>query len=65
MPRTDPLDELSCNCEAQHVHIRWDFGGAWEAIILEGANRSHKFKCSASEFNAGKWQALGGDSKAR
>ena len=39
VPKTDPLDELEGNCEAQHVHIRRDFGGAWEAIILEGANR--------------------------
>ena len=63
MPKTDPLDELEGNCEAQHVHIRWDFGGAWEAIILEGANRGRKFKCSVSEFDARKWQAIGGDAR--
>ena len=63
LPRSDPLDALDCNCEAEHVHIRWDFGGAWEAIILEGANRGHKFKCSVSEFDARKWQAIGGDAR--
>ena len=61
--KTDPLDELEGNCEAQHVHIRWDIGGAWEAIILECANRGRKFKCSVSEFDARKWQAIGGDAK--
>ena len=30
----DPVGALECNCEAEHVHIRWDFGGSWEAIIL-------------------------------
>ena len=63
MPRTDPLDELITNCDAQHVHIRWDFGGAWEAIVLEGANRGRKIKCIVSDFDARKWQAFGGDAK--
>ena len=63
MPKTDPLDELEGNCEATYVHIRWDFGGAWEAIILGGADRGHKFKCSVSEFDAMKWQAMGGDAR--
>ena len=63
MPKTDPLDELNSNCDAEHVHIRWDFGGAWEAIILEGAKRGRKFKCGVSEFDARKWQAIGGDAR--
>ena len=63
VPTTDPLDALTFNCDAENVHIRWDFGGAWEAIVLEGANRGHKFKCSVSEFDARKWQAIGGDAK--
>ena len=63
MPKTDPLDELNINCDAENVHIRWDFGGAWEAIILEGVNRGHKFKCSVSDFDAEKWQAVGGDAR--
>ena len=29
-----PLDAIECNCEADNVHIRWDGGGAWEAIIV-------------------------------
>ena len=36
---SDPVDALTCNCNAENVHIRWDFGGAWEAIILQGAKR--------------------------
>ena len=63
VPKTDPLDELEGNCEAQHVHIRWDFGGAWEAIILACANRGRKFKCSVSESDARTWQAIGGDAR--
>ena len=39
LPKSDPVDALTCNCDAENVHIRWDFGGAWEAIILEGAKR--------------------------
>ena len=63
MPKTGPLDALTCSCDAENVRIRRAFGGAWEAIILEGANRGHRFKCSVSEFDARKWQAIGGDAK--
>ena len=63
VPKIDPLDALTCNCDAEHVHIRWDFGGAWEAIILEGAKRGHKFKSSVSGFDAEKWQAVGADAR--
>ena len=63
LPKSDPLDALECNCGAEHVYIRWDFGGAWEAIILEGANRGRKFKCSVSAFDARRWQAVGGGAR--
>ena len=59
VPKTDPLDALTCNCDAEKVHIRWDFGGAWEAIILEGAKRGNKFTCSVSDFDEQKWLAVG------
>ena len=63
LPKTDPLDALTCNCDAENMHIRWDFGGAWEAIILEGVNRGHKFKCSVSDFDEEKWLAVGADAR--
>ena len=56
---SDPVDALECNCNAEHVHIRWDFGGAWEAIILQGDKRGSVFKCSVSDFTEAKWQAVG------
>ena len=59
LPKSDPLDALDCNCEAEHVHIRWDFSGAWEAIILQGAKRGHKTTCSVSNLNEDKWLAVG------
>ena len=63
MPKTDPLEELTCNREADQVHIRWDFGGAWEAIILEGPNRGHKVKCVVSDFDQEKWLSVGADAR--
>ena len=59
LPKSDPLDALDCNCEAENVHIRWDFSGAWEAIILQGAKRGHKTTCSVSNLNEEKWLAVG------
>ena len=56
---SDPMDALTCNCNAENVHIRWDFGGAWEAIILHGAKRGAVLKCSVSTFSEEKWQAVG------
>ena len=63
MEAIDPLDALKCNCDAEHVHIRWDIGGAWEAIILQGDKRSSVFKCSVSDFNEEKWQAVGASAR--
>ena len=63
MESSDPVDALECNCNAENVHTRWDFGGAWEAIVLDGANRGRKIKCIVSDFDARKWQAIGGDAK--
>ena len=57
----DPADALECNCEADNVHIRWDFGGAWEAIILEGANRGKKVKTFVAKLDEKKWSSIGGD----
>ena len=63
LPKSDPLDALDCNCEAENVHIRWDFSGAWEAIILQGAKRGHKTTCGVSNLNEEKWLAVGGSER--
>ena len=58
LPKNDPLSEIPNNCAAEHVHIRWDFGGAWEAIILEGPKKGKMYKCNLGEFNETKWLAV-------
>ena len=63
LPKSDPVDALTCNCDAENVHIRWDFGGAWEAIILQGAKRGHKTTCSVSNLNEEKWLAVGASAR--
>ena len=63
LPKSDPLDALECNCDAENVHIRWDFGGAWEAIILQGAKRGMKYKCVVSDFDQDKWLAVGANAR--
>ena len=63
LPKSDPLDALECNCDAENVHIRWDFGGAWEAIILQGAKRGMKYKCIVSDFDEDKWLAIGANAR--
>ena len=63
LPKNDPLSEVRQNCAAEHVHIRWDFGGAWEAIILEGPKEGKMYKVKLREFNVTKWLDVGGDSK--
>ena len=59
----DPLEALECNCEADHVHIRWDFNGAWEAIILAGEEKGTKVKSHVAKCTAEKWLAIGGQAK--
>ena len=56
----DPLDALACNCEAAQVHIRWDFAGAWEAIVLAGEKKGVKVKSCVAKFTAEKWLAVHG-----
>ena len=63
LPKNDPVAELECNCDAENVHIRWDFGGAWEAIILQGAKRGMKYKCIVSDFDEDKWLAIGANAR--
>ena len=67
LPKSDPLDALECNCDADNVHIRWDFGGAGEAIILQysfgRAKRGMKYKCAVSDFDQDKWLAVGANAR--
>ena len=59
----DPLDALEGNCRAKDVHIRWDFNGAWEAIILAGEQRGSTVKSCVAKLTAEKWIAIGGRQK--
>ena len=63
LPKSDPLDALDCNCEAENVHIRWDFSGAWEAIILQGGKKGRKFTCSVSDLTEEKWLSVGASAR--
>ena len=63
LPKSDPVDALTCNCDAENVHIRWDFGGAWEAIILQGAKIGCVFKTIVSDFIEEKWLAVGASAR--
>ena len=60
MALDDPLDALACNCEADKVHFRWGFSGAWEAITLKGDTKGSKVKSCVAKFNEEKWLAIGG-----
>ena len=63
MALDDPLDALACNCEADNVHIRWGFSGAWEAIILNGDKRGSKVKSCVAKFDEEKWLVIGGNAR--
>ena len=63
MPKSDPVDPLTCNCDAENVHMHWDFGGAWEAIILQGGKKGRKFTCSVSDLIEEKWLAVGASAR--
>ena len=58
LPNNDPLDALTGNCEAENFHICWDFGGAWEATILQCDKEGKKYKSKLGEFNEEKWLAV-------
>ena len=63
LPKNDPLDAPPNNCAAEHVHIRWDFSGAWEAIVIDGPKGGKNYKYNLGEFDETKWLAVGGDAK--
>ena len=55
----DPIADLEPNCECPNVHIRWDFQGAWEAIILAGDKRGDKIKSYVEKLDQRKWDVVG------
>ena len=63
LPASDPVDALKCNCDAENVHIRWDFGDAWEATIHQGAKRGTVVKTIVSDFAQQKWLAVGASAR--
>ena len=63
IPTLDPAaagEELKGNCSVPGVHIRWDFNGAWEAIILAGEKKGATVKSHVAKCTAEKWLAIGG-----
>jgi len=57
-PVEDPLDSLESNCGVPGVHIRWDFEGAWEAVVLEGPTRGDCVKSCVAKLTEEKWAAV-------
>jgi len=54
----DPLAGLAPNCAASGVHMRWDFDGAWEAIIIAGPAKGHKTKSYVDKMTSEKWEKV-------
>ena len=47
---------LERNCHAPGVHIRWDFDGAWEAVILQGSQKGKTVKSFVDKLTLAKWE---------
>ena len=54
----DPLAGLDPNCAVSGVHMRWDFDGAWEAIIIAGPAKGHKTKSYVDNMTSEKWETV-------
>ena len=59
-PVADSLDSLESNCGVPGVHIRWDFAGAWEAVVLEGPTRGSCVTSCVAKLTQEKWAAVAG-----
>ena len=44
------------NSQAPGFHIRWDFDGAWEAVILEGSQKGKTVKSFVDKLTLAKWE---------
>ena len=51
---------LEGNCGVPNVHIRWNFEGAWEAIVLAGPKKGISMKSYVKKMTAEKWQTVAG-----
>ena len=49
---------LARNCHAPGVHIRWDFDGAWEAVILQGSQKGRTVKSFVDKLDKSKWEKV-------
>ena len=49
--------DLKGNCTAPGVHVRWDFAGAWEAIVLEASHTSKPMQSYVDKLTLEKWRA--------
>ena len=56
----DSLDSLESNCDVPGVHIRWDFEGSWEALVLEGPKRGKCVTSCVARLTEEKWAAVAG-----
>lgn len=52
---------LEENCAAPGVHMRWDFDGAWEAIVVAGQHKGKKVRSLVANLTDEKWRAAGVD----
>ena len=60
VPLDDPAvagEVAEGNCAAPGVRILWDFGGAWEATILEGELKGKTVKSFVEKLTLDKWTA--------
>ena len=47
--------DLQGNCATPGVHIRWDFDGFWEAIVLEGRLAGNIVQSHVAKLSLEKW----------
>ena len=52
---SDPFRDLDANCQAPGVHMRWDFDGAWEAIVISGTKQGKKVVSYVHALTPDKW----------
>lgn len=57
-PRIGEEPGLEENCAAPGVHMRWDFDGAWEAIVIAGPQKGKKAKSLVANLTEEKWRAV-------
>ena len=56
----DPIAQMEPNCDCPGVHLRWDFGGKWEAFVLEGKDTGKVVTMHPKLMNAEQFKAIDG-----